>query len=117
MQNSYSIKQAGSDVEIWYVVDTSGNRVGACSSREDALRIAALAGNNTNASSETQSAVVPARPLPIINKAIEKPIQQPPPPLFEWYSTRRTMLPGQSFLKSCCRGVLRLLPHKKESIG
>jgi hypothetical protein len=109
MQNPYSIKQASSDIEFWYVVDTSGNRVGACSSREDALRIAALANNNNRESSETQSTVVSTRRT-IINKAVEEPTQ---PLLFEWYSSQRTMPPAHSFLKSCCRGVLRLLPRKK----
>ena len=39
----YTIEQADAGGTIWRVVDPDGNHVGSCSSRHEALRIAALA--------------------------------------------------------------------------
>ncbi len=42
MSASYCVKPAEANNQVWNILDASGNQIGACSSRRDALRIAAL---------------------------------------------------------------------------
>jgi hypothetical protein len=44
MDNSDRVRPADAGGRVWHALDAAGNQIGACSSREDALRIAALAG-------------------------------------------------------------------------
>lgn len=47
MDDNNRVRQAGPGGRVWHVLDAAGNQIGACSSREDALRIAALVGAGT----------------------------------------------------------------------
>ncbi|MDQ3685259.1 MAG: hypothetical protein M3430_06595 [Acidobacteriota bacterium] len=83
MNNCYSIKSADASGRVWNILDASGGQVGACSSQQEALRIAMLANSGLNKPGAQTIETPPAAENE--NRAVTKPIAARPQ-LFEWYS-------------------------------
>jgi hypothetical protein len=99
MNNGYSVKSADASGRVWNILDASGGQVGACSSRQEALRIAMLANSGLNKPGaqtiETSSAAENE------NRAVNKPTAVRPQ-MFEWYSPDQRRV-SWSFLKRILR--------------
>ncbi|HVF27034.1 MAG TPA: hypothetical protein VM943_02260 [Pyrinomonadaceae bacterium] len=83
MNNGYSVKSADASGKVWNILDASGGQVGACSSQQQALRIATLANSGLNKSGAQTIETSPAAVNE--NRAVAKPIAARPQ-MFEWYS-------------------------------
>ena len=100
MNNGYSVKSADASGRVWNILDASGGQVGACSSQQEALRIAMLANSGLNKpraqTIETPSAAENE------HKETNKPIAARPQ-ISEWYSPDQRRAPW-----SVLKRILRL---------
>ncbi len=99
MNNGYSVKSADASGRVWKILDASGGQVGACSSRQAALRIATLAngGLNKPVAQTIETTSIAENEINVVSKPIAAR-----PQIFEWYapSPSRTTW---SFLKKLLR--------------
>ncbi len=108
MRNLYSVKTADAEGRIWHVIDTLGHQVGACSSREEALRIAAFV-NRTSNGEEAHSAG-PSTPVVDVREEANRFVGNHPQ-MFEWYSSCQG-LSAWALLRRCYSRLPRLLRRR-----
>ena len=105
MNNRHSVKPADASRNVWNIHDASGRQIGACSSREDALRIAALADIRIAGLANSGSGIrgTQACGTSTIAESVNKEYNQAIVPrlqMFEWYSPRQSSSVW-SLLKKC----------------
>ncbi len=108
MHNLCSVKLADAEGRIWHVIDTLGHQVGACSSREEAMRIAAFVNRTSNG--EDAHSAVPSTPVVDVREDANR-LAGNHPQMFEWYSSCQG-LSAWALLRSCYSRLPRLLRRR-----
>jgi len=87
MNKGHSVKPADHSDQVWSVLDVEGRQIAACSSRRNALRIAALANKSVNMN--TLEGCETSRVNKNVGQELNKPIT-PQLQTLKWYSPRQT---------------------------